>query len=124
MTRKPRKPITKNVMQGIDEWNDGFGKEFRRFIEKVQQGAFNRGVAANIGRFTEKPVPLREYQGTKHLKRALLHAINGACKSFENDHSIKIPKKGSLTKRIAGQVEKVFERYELFIIDNHNKEKD
>lgn len=112
-----RRPRSEDIMQGVDEWQGGFGKIFREFIEEIQQNAFERGLKVRFGRFSKKAISNRYYNSNKNIRQALLFTANAACKQFEQDHDVKIPKKGSLTKRIAAHMQQTFERYENFIIE-------
>lgn len=85
---------------------------------------FTKGLAAQYGRFGKRLVPERDYTSNHQIKHAILFAILGSIRNYEQSHGKLVFQKGSnktsLTKRIAGNVFNVFERVECsFKRDNH-----
>lgn len=95
----------------------------KKAYDEGEKFGFRKGLEARQGRFGKLLVPERKYTSNGQIKRALLTAIFGAIKNYEDSHGKLIMPKGlnktSLVKRIAGNVYNVFERVECSINRNN-----
>ena len=104
----------------IDQISDALKAAY----DEGEDFGFRKGLEAQQGRFGKRLVPERKYTSDRQIKHAIITAILGSIKNYEQAHGKLVFHKGSnktsLAKRIAGNVFNVFERVECsFKRDNH-----
>jgi hypothetical protein len=114
-----RNKLIEDIASGKMTVEDGV----KQAIEKGRNFGFRLGVEHQIGEFSKKPVPLRDYSTSRlHIKDSVFRSIGSSMNDFEKMHKVKIPMKSSLKKRIAGNVFNIFERWKNFVEERNKHE--